>query len=202
MSEPITPRRDDRLGLQLSLGAAAVGAVATVVTTVRRLIDVAPGHDIPVTVPLNGESVGLPIGPDGAAVTATVDAATVIVADPAPATLFALWAQPIWTGLAVLAGLAIACVLFLRIARGTVFNGGASRLVYAAAVVVMVGWFGGSMLTNMTTNGALSAISDYTYDSTIFSLSLVPSVAVLVLGALGVALQIGERLQKDTEGLV
>jgi hypothetical protein len=58
------------------------------------------------------------------------------------------------------------------------------------------------MLTNMTVNGALSAVSDYTYDGVVFSTDFVPLFGVLALAAIGAAFQIGERLQRDTEGLV
>jgi len=54
----------------------------------------------------------------------------------------------------------------------------------------------------MTSNGALSAVSNYTYDSVTFAVSLAPAIAVLALAAVGVAIQLGERLQRETEGLV
>lgn len=202
MSDTAAPDHNDRVALYLSVGIAAIGAIATLTTTIARLLEVAPGHDIPVSVPLEGLSVGLPLGPDGAQVNAHVDVATVNVADPAPATLFALWAQPIWLAIVVLAGLALAAMFFLRVARGRVFSRGASRLAIAGAVVVGAGWVGGTILTNMTTNGALAALSGGTYDSVTFTVSMAPFVAILLLGGLGGALQIGERLNRDTEGLV
>jgi hypothetical protein len=202
MSELPIPERDDRVALYLSVGIAAIGAVATLVTTVARLVEVAPATDIPVRIPLDGEHVELPLGPDGTPVWATVDTATVTVANPAPATLFALWAQPIWLALAVLAGLALASLFFLRVARGEIFTRGAARLPLAAATVVGAGWLGSTVLTNMTTNGALAAVSDGTYESVTFTISMVPFFAILLLGGLGAALQIGEKLQRDTAGLV
>src|SRR6188474_2468412 len=87
--------RSDRLGLYITAGAAAIGIVASIVVTVARLLEVAPGHDIPVSVALDAEAVVLPLGPSGAPVNTTVDAATVLVSDPSTATTFALWAEPI-----------------------------------------------------------------------------------------------------------
>jgi len=202
MSEPITPDRDDWLALWISVGIAAVGAVTTIVNTVSRLTEVAPGHDIPVRVPLHSVSADLPLGPNGAAVTAAVDTATVTVADPSPATLVALWAEPIWVCVTVLAGLAVAALFFLMVARGQLFTRGGSRLALAGGLVVAAGWLGSTLLTNMTTSGALAAISDQTYESITFTVSLVPVLAILLLGGLGAALKIGERLQRETEGLV
>lgn len=202
MSQHTAPDRADRIGLYLSIGLVAVGAVLAIWSAVDRLREVAGGDAIPVLVPLGGETAQLPLGPDGAQVTATVETATVEVADPAPATLFALYAQPIWTAMVVCAGLVIAALFFLRLARGKAFSRGATFLAYGGAGVIAAGWLGGTILTNMTTNGAMSALSDYTYGAATFEASLVPFLAILLVGAVGAALQIGERIQRDTEGLV
>lgn len=202
MNESRTLDRADRIGMYMSIVLVAMGAVLAVVAAVERLREVAGAGPIPVLVPLKGETAALPLGPDGAAVDVTVEAATVQVSDPAPATLFALWAQPVWTALVVCAGLVLAALFFLRLARGRAFTRGSVHLVYWATGVVTAGWLGGTILTNMTTNGALSALSDYTYEAVVFDVSLAPALAILLLAAVGGALDIGERLQRDTEGLV
>jgi len=202
MTELTTPDRSDRMGLYLTVGAAAFGIVVAIAATVSRLIEVAPGHDIPVLVALDAEQTTLPLGPDGAAVHATLDSATVIVADPAAATLFALWAQPIAVGLTWIGLLIVAALFCLRVARAQIFTRSTSRLLYIGASILIAGWFLGSLFTNMTSNGALSAVSNYTYDSVTFAVSLAPAIAVLALAAVGVAIQLGERLQRETEGLV
>jgi len=202
MTELNRPGRSDRIGAYLSVVLVLAGVAVAVQQAVARLLKIAPGTDIPVVVPLLAQSTQLPLGPDGASVPATVDTATVIVADPAAATLSALWAQPLWNAVVVCGCLVIAAVFFVRIARGQAFTRRTVRLTYAGATVVAVGWFGSSMLTNMTTNGALSAISNYTYESINFEVSLVPFLVVLVLAAMAVAFQLDERLQRETEGLV
>lgn len=194
--------RADRFGMYMSIGIVAVGAGITIADVVRRLRELAHGGPFRVLVPLRGETADLPLGPDGALVHVDVETAVVRVADPAPATMFALWAHPIWNGVFVIVGLVIATAFFLRLARGRAFTTGAARLAYAGAATLLISWFGGAMLTNMTTNGALSALSDYSYESVIFEVSLAPALVFLVLGAIGLALQIGERLQRDTEGLI
>jgi hypothetical protein len=202
MSDLTTPDQSDRQGLYVTVGAAAIGIVAAVVTTVSRLIEVAPGKDIPVLVALDGEAISLPLGPDGAPVAATADAATVIVADPAAATLFALWAQPIVVGLTWIALLVVAALFCLRLARAQVFTRSTARLLYAGAAILTAGWVLGSLFSNMTSNGALSAISDYSYDSVTFSVNLAAAIGALALAAVGLAVQLGERLQRETDGLV
>lgn len=202
MSDLTQPDKNDRVGLYLTIGAAAIGIIAAIVTTVSRLVEVAPGHDIPVLVALDGEKASLPLGPNGAAVDATLSSATVIVVDPAPATLFALWAQPIVVGLTWIGLLVIAALFCLRLARAQVFTKATAMLLYVAAGVLTAGWFFGSLFTNMTSNGALSAISDYTYESVTFSANLAPAIGVFALAAVGTAVQAGVRLRKDSEGLV
>ncbi|WP_062209910.1 hypothetical protein [Demequina oxidasica] len=194
--------RSDRIGMYLSVVLVAVTASLAIAAAVRRLLEVGSGSHVPVTVPLAGESTMIPVGPHGSMVAATIDSATIIVPDPAPATLFALYAQPIWMALAVCAGMVIAALFFLRLARGRAFSKGASALAYGGAAVIMAGWFGWVILTNMTTNGALSAVSDYTYDSVQFEGGLAPALVALIVGAIGAALGMGERLQRETEGLV
>lgn len=195
-------KRSERVSLYLSAAIAIAAIAAGGAASVIRLMEVAPGHDIPVLISLAGETAQVPLGPDGAPVTVDVETATVTVADPAPATLFALWAQPIAQFLVISAAMVIAAAFMVRLARGRTFERGTARLAYAAAGVIAGGWFVETILTNMTTNGAISAISDYTYDAALFEVTLGPMIAVLVIAAVGVALQIGERLQRDTEGLV
>src|SRR5690554_413232 len=194
--------RSDRIGMYLSVVLVAIGAGLTIYSAVERLREVAGGGAIPVLVPLADETAELPLGPDGALVQTQVETVIVHVSDPAPATLFALWAEPIWTGLFIIAGLVIATMFFLRLARGHAFTSGAARLAFVGAGTLTVGWVGSAILTNMTTNGALSALSDYSYEAVIFEVGFAPVLAVLVLAAIGAALQIAERLQRDTEGLV
>lgn len=202
MSDLTTVDKSDRIGLYMTVAFAGIGIVGIIANTVQRLVEVAPGENIPVLVPLAGETAALPLGPNGAAFPATIETATVIVADPAPATLFALWAEPIVLGLSWSVGLVLAAMFCWRVARAQVFGKATARIVYAATAVLIFGWFTGSILTNMTTNGALSAISDYTYDSIIFTGNFTPVFAVLLLAAVGVALQMGEKLQRETDGLV
>ncbi|MGC4175528.1 hypothetical protein [Demequina sp.] len=202
MSDTIVPTPSDRAALYLSIGVAAIGAVATIATTIARLVEVAPGKDVPVTVQLEEQTVGLPLGPNGALVDASVDTATIVVPHAEGATLFALWAQPIWLCLCVLAGLALAAMFFLRVARGQIFTKRASRLALYGALVVGAAWLGSGIFTAMAMNGALATVSDGTWDSGFIVVSFTPFLAILLLGGLGGALDIGERLQRDNEGLV
>ncbi|MFG6493658.1 hypothetical protein [Microbacterium sp. P03] len=194
--------RSDRTGMYLYAVLSLAGIVAVVAWVVSRLVEVASARSIPVLVPFTGETAPLPIGPAGSAVDVSVDRAVIDVADPAPATLFAVWAQPVVVGLTLIALIAIAGLFCLRLARGRAFRRGTARLMYTGAGVVAVGWVLGSILSNMTVNGALAAVSDRSYDGVVFESDLTPVFVILVLTAVATAFQIGERLQRETEGLV
>ena len=194
--------KSDRLGLFLAVGFAVLGVIAAIVTTVRRLIEVAPGHNIPVLLPLTGHTAQLPLGPDGALVATALDSGTVVLADPTPGMLFALWAAPIVVGVAWAICLVIAALMLLRLARAQIFSHGSARLVYAAAAVVTVAWAVGSILNAMIATGTFTTLSDDTLDPVYVEVSLAPAIAVLALAAVGVVIQVGERLQRDTRGLV
>lgn len=203
MSTPrSTPDRADRWGLYLTVAVGAAAAVATLGATAARLAEVLGGTGIPVLVPFVGETATLPIGPDGASREVAVDQAVVTVTDPAAATFFALVAQPIVTGLAVLAGIILLSLYCLRVARGRAFDRGTVRLVGAGAVVLLVGWGLGSLFRTMGVNGTLAAVSAGTYEGILFETDFAPFFAALALGAIGAAFQVGHRLQRDTEGLV
>ncbi len=194
--------RSDRLGMYLTIPLAAIGIAITAWTSVVRLVEVLPGRNVPVLVPFVGETADLPIGPGGAPTEVVVDQATVTVPQPAAATQFALVAEPIVIGLTIIAGIALLAIVCWNLARGRAFGRANVRLVVIGVFVLLAGWFIGSMLTTMTVNGALSAISDHTYEGVIFSTDWVVLFGILALAAVGAAFQVGERLQRDTEGLV
>jgi hypothetical protein len=203
MTTPATTlSRSDRIGMYATIALGALGAIGTVWATIYRLSEVLPGRDIPVLVPFVGETAQLPIGPDGALIDVAVDRATVIVPEVAAATQFALVAEPIVHALAILAGILLLCLFCLNVARGRAFSRANVRIIFAGTAVLLAGWIVGSLFTTMTVNGALSAISDYGYEGVLFETDLAPAFAVLALGAVGAAFQIGHRLQRETEGLV
>ena len=197
-----TLSRSDRVGMYMTIALGAVGAAAVLWSTVARILEVAPGRDVPVLVPFMDETATLPIGPDGALVPVSVDQAVVTVDRPAAATQFALVAEPIVVGLSLLAAIVLLCLFCWNLARGRAFHRSTTRIIFAGAATVIAGWALGSLFTTMTVNGALSAVSDYSYEGVLFSADFTPPVVALALDAIGAGFQIGERLQRDTDGLV
>lgn len=197
-----TLSRSDRVGMYATIVLGLIGAAGVVWTTITRLVEVAPGRNVPVLVPFMDETAELPIGPDGALVPVAVDQAVVIVPQPAAATQFALVAEPIVIGLSLLVSIVLLCAFCWNLARGRAFHRGTTRIIFAGAGTVLAGWALGSLFTTMTINGALSAVSEYSYEGVLFSTDFTPPIVALALAAVGAGFQIGERLRRDTEGLV
>ncbi|GAA1815567.1 hypothetical protein [Agromyces neolithicus] len=205
MSQPTSPtrlNRSDTAGMYLTIVLGAIATAVTIWVAVTRLVEVLPGRDVPVLVPFIGETAQLPIGPNGAAVEVSVDQAVVTVPQPAAATQFAIVAEPIVTGLAIIAGIALLGLLCWNLARGRAFTRQNSRIIWWGTAVITAGWLLGTLLTTMSVNGALSAVSDYGYEGVTFATNFAPMFAILALAVVSSAFQIGERLQRDTEGLV
>ena len=194
--------RGDTIGLYATVGIAVIAILATIWGVVRRLADVASFRDVPVLVPFVDETAELPIGPDGAPVTVAVDQAVVTVPETAVATSFALVAEPIVHGGAIIAAVVLLALFCWNLARGRAFSRANVRIVLWSTGVLAAGWFVGTILTTMTVNGALSAVSQYTYEGVTFSTNWAAPFAILALGAIGAAFQVGARLQRDNEGLV
>jgi len=203
MSTAVTlPSRSDRWGMYLTIGACTTAVIATAWAVIARLADVFSPDGVPVDVPFVDEAAQLPIGPDGGAVAVDLDRAIVTVTDPAPATFFALVAEPIVTGLAIVAGVVLLLLFCVNVARGKAFARSTVRIVTSGVFVLALGWALGSLFRTMGVNGTLAAVSDHDYDGVLFETDFSPFFAALALAAVGVAFQIGHRLQRDAEGLV
>jgi hypothetical protein len=203
LTTPLTAlRRSDQVAMFVTVSLAVLGIVGTGWAAAARLLEVLPGRDVPVLVPFMHETAPLPIGPDGAPVQVDVTQAIVTVPEPAAATWFALVAQPIVAGFATAAVIALLAGFAWNVARGRAFRRANVRIVWTAIVILMAGWILGGLFTTMGVNGALSAVSDYGYDGVRFSTDWAAVWGILALGAIGAAFQVGERLQRDTEGLV
>ncbi|QEO15088.1 hypothetical protein FLP10_12185 [Agromyces intestinalis] len=201
-TNPFRLRPSDQVGMFLTIAIAAVAIGTTAWIAISRLVEVLPGRDVPVLVPFIGEPSTLPIGPDGASVEVAVEQAVVTVPSPAIATQFALVAEPIVVGCSIIGAIVLLALLAWNLARGRAFTRANTRIIWWGSAVVTGGWVFGTVFQTMSVNGALSAVSEYTYDGIMFSTNWAPFFAVLTLAVIGAAFQIGERLQHEAEGLV
>ncbi|MFC6356774.1 DUF2975 domain-containing protein [Luethyella okanaganae] len=195
--------RGDRASLALTIGGGIVAGVVTIVLLAQRILEIVPNRDVPVPAQFIQTPAELPIGPGGSLVAVSVDEATIRVSDMPGITVFALVASAIVTAVTICAILACVCLFCRNLIRGEAFSRANIRLVMIAAMTIMIGWAVGNLFAWISLNGAFAALSEHGYDNPIFlSFTPTPLFVAIALGAIGVAFQIGAKLQRETEGLV
>ncbi|MFD4421854.1 DUF2975 domain-containing protein [Agromyces sp. NPDC058484] len=196
-------KRADAASLWLFMAAGAAIAVWVTWTAVVRIIEVLPGRDVAVLAPFANTLAEAPIGPDGAPVTVELDHAVLTVPELPIASVWAIAIQQVVLVVAVVAVVAALIWLSRNVARGVVFSRTNTVLVSTAGIVGLLGYFAVPFFGNMASNGAFAALSDHTFDNVIMTLDpFVLVLAAFVVALMGTVFAIGERLQRDTEGLV
>ncbi|GAA2444711.1 hypothetical protein GCM10009857_05630 [Agromyces soli] len=193
----------DRVSLWLFAAAGAVIAAWVAWSAVTRIIEVLPNRDVAVLATFAGTPAEAPIGPDGAPVPVALDQAVLTVPALPVASQWAIVIQQLVLMVAVIVGVAALVWLIRNVARGVVFCRTNTVLVATAGFVGLAGFIAVPFFGNMAANGGFAVLSERTFDNVIMSVD----PFALVLWAFAVALlctvfSIGERLQRDTEGLV
>ncbi|WP_022879141.1 hypothetical protein [Microbacterium sp. B19] len=208
MSSSRSPQRAVSRGDRFGIIAFVVAGVATIIWAVVRsvigIVHALPNRDIELDAPFVNTMAQAPIGPDGAAVTVSLDTAVIVAPSlPWPSLVALIIAQALFAAIVVTV-VALLIALCLGILRGRIFSRRHTTLVSIAGLLTLVGMYGVPFLYNMAVNGALARISDYTYDrSVVGTIDLLPIVAVAFVSAIaGTVFVVGDRLQRDTEGLV
>lgn len=199
-SPPWFTSRADLRSVLLVGSAVVVWQVIALVAGVARIL---PNQDAPVEVVLTGAAVDLPLGPEGAALAATVDTATLAVSDMPVATYVAALGTAVVPPLATIA--VTVCVLLLcrRMLAGQFFSGTITRLITAVSLLVGGGWLAWFGCSVLASNGVLAQVADRAVaDQITFQVSWTPILASMAIGALAAAFHAGEKLQRDAEGLV
>lgn len=198
-----TMSRGDVAALTAFMVAGAGIAVWTVVRALSRVGEVLSGGDVRVLAEFAGTSADAPIGPAGAPVAVELDTAYLVVSDLPGASIAALVIKQIVVIAAVLT--VVVCLLALgwSILRGRVFRRVNTVLVTTAGMVGLIGFALVPFFANMGANGAFARISDRTFDNVFLTVDLFPLVFFAFVAALAsMVFAVGERLQRDTEGLV
>lgn len=185
----------------LVLGGAVV--VWTLVDLVLRLMEIIPNRDVPVTVELMGERLELPIGPGGEPIPGEVSTATIHVSDLPVATYISALGAVVVPAVTTIAVIVCVMVLCRNLMAGRFFSRTNTRLVTSIALLIAVGWLVSFIFSTMASNGALALVADRAFlESVQFQVDWVAVLAAMGVGALASAFHAGERMQRDTEGLV
>lgn len=188
------------LGITIVLGAVAAGW--TVVHAILRIVEIAPNRDVPVTASLADNAGSAPIGPGGSAVDIVIHQGTFLVSDMPGITLISLLLAEIISALAVVGVVVCVCLLCAELMKGRAFSRRSLLAVGWGTFIALGGWLGTWLFSTMGANGGVAAISDHDASAATTQIDLTTPFALAALGALALAFQLGNRLQRETEGLV
>ncbi|WJS91327.1 hypothetical protein [Microbacterium testaceum] len=196
--------RGDTAGFVLFLIGGVAIAVAAVVQAIADIARVLPNRDITLLAPFAATDAQAPLGPGGSAVTVQLDSASVTVASLQPASLAALVISHAVFAAAMVTVVTLLLVLCFGILRGRIFSRAHTALVTAAGLVAIAGMYFVPFFHNMAVNGALALVSEGTYDRAVVGTVDVFAIfaVAFVVALAGTVFAVGDRLQRDTEGLV
>lgn len=195
--------RGDIGALSLFLVLGAVIAVWTLVQSIIRIVEVIPGRDVPVYADFAGTQAQAPIGPGGALVPVELSSAFITAAELPVASVWALVIEQLVLIVTVLT--VVSCLLLLTwsFMRGRIFSRRNTVLVAIAGSVGLIGFVLAPFFGNMGANGAFARISDYGFDNVILTVQPLPLIFIAFVAALaGTVFSVGERLQRETDGLI
>jgi len=195
--------RGDRAALWFFIVAGGVIVIASAVFATRRIIELARGGAVDVPVEFIDQQVTAPLGAGGADVTIALDRAVLHTEIPAASTVAGILAQII---LFATFAVVITCLILLtrRLTTGKIFGRTSTRLVSLAGMTGLLGAAATRFFENMVANGAIAHVSDHEYSgNAILSISLFPFiVAAFAVAVICSVFVVGDRLQRETEGLV
>ncbi|MBC9225038.1 DUF2975 domain-containing protein [Aeromicrobium sp. 636] len=193
-----------RADVWFTAALALVGIVGTLVDAVVRLTQVLPNREVPVDVDLPASTQPIAIAGVGDAVPVEIDRVTVHVSDLPPASYGAVIASIVVPAVSIIVVLVCLTWLLRNIGTGEFFSRTNTRLVTSAALTAVVGWLLTTVATTGAANGALATLT--TDDTSGFEISMNISFlylfAAMVAGCIAATFHTGERMQRDSEGLV
>lgn len=196
--------RGDTWGVWILIAGGVAIAAYTAVRGVMRIMEILRNVDVPVAAEFTGTTVPAPIGADGAELAVALQRAELTVSGLPGVAVAAGVLQAAVAVLATATVVALLARLGLELTRGRIFSARNTRLATAAGFV----WIAGAALTpflgNLLANEALAQISDGHFDSgVVMTVDLQTLVAVAFVAAFVASVfAVGERLRRDTEGLV
>ena len=185
------------------ISGALIAAYITVFSVIR-IIELARGVDVPVLVEFAGpvNTVDIPLR-TGGTLPATLDSATIVAPElPAIGAVPGIIGQVLQIVTVIVV---IGCLILLARAtvQGRVFGRRSTALVATAGITGLLGFAAVRFFDNMLANATVARITDNGVDNAIISVepfTFIPAAFVIAL--IATVFSIGDRLQRDTEGLV
>lgn len=198
-----TLSRGDTAAMWLFIVVGVGVFFATVVAAVTRIASAFGAAPVDVPARFAGTRADAPIGPGGSPVSVELDRAVLTTDGLSAAGKGALILEQVVAVLAI--GAIIGCLIALTVStmRGRVFSRRNTALVTTAGIALFLWIFGVPFFGNMVANDAFRAISDGTFDNAIATVDLTALfLAAFVIAISSTVFTVGERLQRETEGLV
>jgi hypothetical protein len=189
--------RSTRADLVATLVMGGIAVFVVLTNLVLRLVDLFDGGAV--AVPVLFSSMDIPL-PSGEAMVA-VDQGVVTASDIPFATAASVFLAAVLPAAATLVVIGCSGRLVLRLLRGHAFEAGTSTTIAVVSFAILGGWIADTLFSTMAANGALAAIGAGD-DGHAFTVSWVPFLVSIGLGSLAILLRSGERMRRDTEGLV
>ncbi|MCW2163363.1 hypothetical protein B0I12_000489 [Microbacterium hydrothermale] len=199
-----TLSRGDTGSFLLFIVAGVAIAVWAVISSAATIVAAAGNRDVRVPIDFLDTVAQAPIGPDGASVPVELTGAVVTAPSLPLASLWALFLSEGIFAAAVVTVVVLLLILCIGILRGEIFSRRHTRLVVAVGIVSLVAAFAVPFFHNMVANGALAWLSERTYDRGLTQQIDLPILIVVgfVAALSSTVFAVGDRLQRDTEGLV
>lgn len=195
--------RGDKASLVAFCIAGAAIAASITVFSIIRIIGLASGSPVPVMLEFVDQPVDVPLGAGGADITLELDRASLTAADLPPIAVVPGIIGQVLQILTIV--VVIGCLLLLArsILGGAVFSRRNTALMMTAGITGLVGFAAVRFFDNMLANAAVSAVTDNAFDTAVMSVE--PFAFILgafILAVIGTAFSVGDRLQRETAGLV
>ncbi|WP_435747440.1 hypothetical protein [Microbacterium sp. PMB16] len=184
------------------IAGAAIAASFTVFS-VLRIIELARGVDVPVLVEYPGTEVEAPFGAGGETITLGLDQATMTAPQlPMIAAVPGIIAQVIQIITIIVV---VGCLILLARStlNGRIFNRRNTALAMTAGATGLIGFAAVRFFDNMLANATVSALTDNAVRNAMITVEPFTFIlAAFILSVIGTAFVIGDKLQRETEGLV
>lgn len=138
----------------------------------------------------------------GSATEGLVTEAQVSVSGVAPVAVIFLVVGILITAFGLLAATILGALFCVRLLRGVLFIRSNTAILFAISMLLLGAPLLGSFFEHMGMNGVMARLGAEDVSQWAYTLQLMPILAAMAVGVLVIVFRRGERLQRDTEGLV
>lgn len=196
-----TLSRGDSVSLALFVIAGVAIAVWTVWNVAVRIAELVGGGPLQVLVEFVDTRADAKVG--GTTLPVELDRAVIIVEGLDAIAVVAGVLGQIAFGVTIVVVVACLIALSRNILRGRVFGKANTRLVAVGGIVGLVGAAASHFFDNMLANAAMAHTIDDPFDTAVITVEPFTFVlAAFALAVVGSVFVVGDRLQRETEGLV